>query len=214
MPIPFVTVDALTSVKYRGNPAAVVMLPARVEQSHGTDGFPTDAFLIDVAKEMNLSETAFVKPRADAAAADDASAHPLDGDAGFAEYDLRWFTRSGTEVDLCGHATLATAHALWSTGAAALTRALRFHTRSGPLAVVPLGGGLIELDVPCAPPLMSLIPDPSTPQGEEDASSDERRRVSVTAENVAAALNLPQSAAGGGGFIHCILHSPYSSDEL
>lgn len=214
MPIPFVTVDAFTSVKYRGNPAAVVMLPLLLGDDDrpkdgvdggGKDGFPSDDFLIDVAKEMNLSETAFVKPRAGALDADGANGGGDGGDGGFEEYDLRWFTPSGAEVDLCGHATLATAHALWSSGAVPTTRPLRFHTRSGPLPVLPLGGGLAELDFPSAPPIpMSLIPDPN-PRGSEDEDavaesvhSDERSAVpmSVTPENVAAALNLPESTVG------------------
>ena len=129
MPIPFVTVDAFTTVKYRGNPAAVVILPMDTKDDddgggdgggggggggrEGKDGFPTDAFLVDVAKEMNLSETAFVKPRAvDAgvsssghddgvAASHGAAASSADADADphrFEEFDLRWFTPDGTEA--------------------------------------------------------------------------------------------------------------------
>jgi len=129
MPVPFVTVDAFTSVKYRGNPAAVVIFP-ETEGAPDVAGFPSDTVLAEIAQEFNLSETAFVlraaRARGDA----------LEVDA-VAEFDLRWFTASGTEVDLCGHATLAAAHALWDTGVAPPTSPLLFHTRSGPLPVVP-----------------------------------------------------------------------------
>jgi PhzF family phenazine biosynthesis protein len=83
-----------------------------------------------VAAEMNLSETAFVR------AIDDG-------------FQLRWFTPK-LEVDLCGHATLATAFALWSAGVARADEPIRFHTRSGVLTA-SRNGGLIELDFPAAP---------------------------------------------------------------
>ena len=79
-------VDAFTNQPFRGNPAAVCVLPAARDE----------VWMQNVAREMNLSETAFLVPRADG-------------------YDLRWFTPS-TEVALCGHATLASAHALWECG--------------------------------------------------------------------------------------------------
>ena len=184
--LPYVTVDAFTSVKFGGNPAAVVIFPqeelaraleTRKEQAKaknhevkwtygcmpartalaGKDGFPPDAFLANVAKEMNLSETAFVKPRPpprraqQPAAEREAASESSDADSvasgkkrrdepDHMDYDLRWFTPSGTEVDLCGHATLATAHALFELGPGAVppeTR-LRFHTRSGVLVVSPV----------------------------------------------------------------------------
>lgn len=132
--IPFVTVDAFTSVKYRGNPAAVVLLPAAGTEAAeandrvgsdgdgdggggddcGTDGFPSNDVLEAIAKEMNLSETAFVVPRAGLSG--DASREGDEATPPFREYSLRWFTPSGAEVNLCGHATLATAHALWDVG--------------------------------------------------------------------------------------------------
>ena len=74
------------------------------------------------------------------------------------DYDLRWFTPSGAEVDLCGHATLATAHALFELGPGAVppeTR-IRFHTRSGVLVVSPVGDGQLLL-FPASPPTMTLI---------------------------------------------------------
>jgi predicted PhzF superfamily epimerase YddE/YHI9 len=83
MALELTTVDAFTDTRFSGNPAAVALL----------DAFLDDALMQAVAGEMNLSETAFVVPR------------PDDG------HDLRWFTPT-VEVDLCGHATLAAAHLL------------------------------------------------------------------------------------------------------
>lgn len=102
------------------NPAAVVWLDA--------DADP--AWMQNVAAEMNLAETAFVRKLADG-------------------YSLRWFTPT-VEVDLCGHATLAAAHALWTSGTVT-DEPLRFHSRSGVLTC-SRNGGLIELDFPATPP--------------------------------------------------------------
>jgi len=119
---PIYVVDAFTTSPFHGNPAAVCLL------RHGVD----DRTLQAVAAEMNLSETAFVRP--------------LGGDLfDTREYDLRWFTPS-TEVPLCGHATLATAKVLFDElGSAA--ESVTFHTKSGPLRASsgPLG---IALDFP------------------------------------------------------------------
>jgi PhzF family phenazine biosynthesis protein len=120
-------VDAFTDRPFAGNPAAVVLLEPTAAE------FPGDGRLQRVAAEMNLSETAFVHPLTD----DDA-----------ADWALRWFTPA-TEVNLCGHATLATAHVLHSTGRAA--GILRFRTRSGVLSAVPAGDGSVTLDFPTAP---------------------------------------------------------------
>jgi PhzF family phenazine biosynthesis protein len=84
----------------------------------------------DVARELNLSETAFLHPRGDG-------------------FGLRWFTPT-VEVDLCGHATLASAHALWETGRVAAGPPIRFHTRSGQLTA-ERRDGWIELDFPAKP---------------------------------------------------------------
>ncbi len=125
--VPFFHVDAFADKPFAGNPAAVCLLvesrPARWMQA--------------VAAEMNLSETAFVRP----------TAHG---------FSLRWFTPR-TEVDLCGHATLAAAHVLWQESVAAATKELRFQTRSGVLTA-RRHGDRIELDfparvaTPCKPP--------------------------------------------------------------
>jgi PhzF family phenazine biosynthesis protein len=119
------TVDAFTDRPYAGNPAAVVLL--------ATEHFPAEAGLQKLANELNLSETAY--------------AHPLPGGQG-AEWALRWFTPS-SEVSLCGHATLATAHLLRTDGAASGT--LRFHTRGGVLTAIAPPEGEITLDFPTAP---------------------------------------------------------------
>jgi PhzF family phenazine biosynthesis protein len=121
MPIPLLQVDAFTDRPFRGNPAAVCLL----------DDERPDEWLQAVAAEMNLAETAFVRRRHDG-------------------WSLRWFTPT-VEVDLCGHATLATAHALWETGRLAAGEAARFLTRSGWLTATRRDG-LIELDFPATPP--------------------------------------------------------------
>ncbi|HET6634247.1 MAG TPA: PhzF family phenazine biosynthesis protein [Streptomyces sp.] len=126
------TVDAFTFEPYAGNPAAVVLLE---------ESFPADDRLQRLAAEMNLSETAY--------------AHPLSGDTE-ADWALRWFTPR-TEVDLCGHATLATAHVLRGVGAAG--ELLRFRTRSGVLTARPEANGEITLDFPTAP--LAELPVPA-----------------------------------------------------
>lgn len=113
-------VDAFTDRPFAGNPAAVCFLDRAADA----------AWMQAVAAEMNLSETAFVSP----------------SDHGF---DLRWFTPT-TEVDLCGHATLASAHALWSEGLVDADVVIPFHTKSGVLTCTR-SGELIELDFPATP---------------------------------------------------------------
>lgn len=116
-PVRIVTVDAFTNVPFAGNPAAVCVL---------AEPRP-DAWLRNVAREMNLSETAFLVPR--------------NGD-----FDLRWLTPA-VEVDLCGHATVASAHVLWEDGHLPEGKQARFHTRSG-LLTADRAGEWIELDFP------------------------------------------------------------------
>src|SRR2546423_15248074 len=117
MGLTIIQVDAFTDRPFAGNPAAVCVLPAARD----------DEWMRAVAREMNLSETAFLVPRADG-------------------YDLRWFTPA-VEVALCGHATLASAHALWETGQLAADTQARFHTLSG-LLTATRRGDWIELDFP------------------------------------------------------------------
>ena len=114
-------VDAFTDIPFRGNPAGVCILEQPAD----------DAWMQDVAREMNLAETAFLIGWKDG-------------------YHLRWFTPT-VEVDLCGHATLASAHVLWERGYLHNTRVAEFHTRSGLLKAVRRGE-LIELDFPTEAP--------------------------------------------------------------
>lgn len=122
-------VDAFTSEPFGGNPAAVCMLPE-----------PADAVWMQrVAREMNLSETAFLVRRDDGA------------------FDLRWFTPT-VEIDLCGHGTLASAHVLWEDGCLDSTAQATFHTLSGPLSAVRRDGW-IEMDFPAEPDEPVSAPD-------------------------------------------------------
>jgi PhzF family phenazine biosynthesis protein len=113
-------VDAFTKQAFAGNPAAVCILPSPAPE----------AWMCNVAREMNLSETAFLTPQGDG-------------------YNLRWLTPS-VEVELCGHATLASAHILWETGALKSGQQARFHTLSG-LLTAHRYGEWIELDFPAKP---------------------------------------------------------------
>src|SRR5579863_575143 len=117
MSVRIVQVDAFTAAPFAGNPAAVCVLPAA----------PNEAWMRDVAREMNLSETAFL--------------HPENGG-----YRLRWLTPA-IEVDLCGHATLASAHVLWEDGHIPGDAEARFHTRSG-LLTCRRNGDWIEMNFP------------------------------------------------------------------
>lgn len=122
-------VDAFTPKPFAGNPAGVCLLKA----------LQPEDWMQRVAAEMNVSETAFVVRREDG------------------DYDLRWFTPA-VEVDLCGHATLATAHVLRETGALAPGETARFHTRSGLLTAQGVNTK-IELDFPATPPAESELPE-------------------------------------------------------
>ena len=127
MAIRLVTVDAFTNVPFTGNPAAVCVLPEP----------RPDEWLRHVAREMNLSDTAFLVRR--------------DG-----EFDLRWLTPL-VEVDLCGHATVASAHVLWEEGQLPADAQARFHTRSG-LLTADRRGEWIELDFPVNEPVVAEPP--------------------------------------------------------
>jgi len=138
MGLSIVTVDAFTDVRFAGNPAAVCVLPA---------GKADEDWMQKVAREMNLSETAFLRSR------DGRRTHGRGRARGAASYDLRWFTPI-VEVDLCGHATLASAHVLWEEGRVARKEKVHFHTRSGLLTAerqVEEGKVWIELDFPAMP---------------------------------------------------------------
>ncbi|MFJ5773722.1 PhzF family phenazine biosynthesis protein [Streptomyces sp. NPDC093094] len=124
-------VDAFTDRPFTGNPAGVLLL----------DTFPADERLQNIATEVNHAETAF--------------AHRLP-EGGDADWALRWFTPV-TEVAMCGHATLATAHVLYTTGAH--EGPVRFATRSGVLVATPGEDGWITLDFPTAPLTRVDVPD-------------------------------------------------------
>jgi PhzF family phenazine biosynthesis protein len=130
MAVPLFHVDAFASAPFTGNPAAVCLLDAPRDE-HWMQG---------VAAEMNLAETAFVRPLGDG-------------------FELRWFTPT-TEVELCGHATLASAHVLWETARLARDDGAHFHTRfRGMLAAERAAAETIELDFPSDPPESAPLPD-------------------------------------------------------
>jgi len=129
MPQRIVQVDAFADRPFAGNPAAVCVLRE-----------PADpAWMQAVAMEMNLAETAFLVEEGDA-------------------YRLRWFTPT-VEVDLCGHATLASAHVLWEDGHLAPGATARFQSRGGPLSATKQGDW-ITLDFPATPMLRAVEPGP------------------------------------------------------
>lgn len=120
-------VDAFTDLPFSGNPAAVCILEKETEKE----------WMQNIAAEMNLSETAFLISNGD-------------------RYNLRWFTPT-IEVDLCGHATLASAHILWEEGYFNLDQDIDFITRSGVLTVSKIGD-LIEMNFPSEPEESADIP--------------------------------------------------------
>ncbi len=131
MSLSIIHVDAFTDRPFAGNPAAVCLLPASGD----------DRWMQRVAQEMNLPETAFLYPQDDG-------------------YNLRWFTPT-VEVDLCGHATLASAHALWEGRHLPQDAEARFHTRSG-LLTARRDGAWIELDFPATPAELGAVPSELT----------------------------------------------------
>lgn len=120
-------VDAFTEKPFRGNPAAVCIL----------SGPANPTWMQNVAMEMNLSETAFLFKQEE-------------------DFNLRWFTPAA-EVDLCGHATLASAHILWETGLLNPKEQARFHTRSG-LLTAERRQDQIELNFPANPEEPAIAP--------------------------------------------------------
>lgn len=125
----FTQIDAFTDRPFAGNPAAVCVLPAPRDEG----------WMQQVASEMNLAETAFLVRRAEG-------------------YDLRWFTPAA-EVDLCGHATLASAHLLWEEEHLDRTETATFHTRSGVLRA-KREGDVVWLDFPATPAQpMTMVPN-------------------------------------------------------
>lgn len=132
MSLQIIQVDAFTDRPFAGSPAAVCVLPEPREEK----------WMQDVAREMNLSETAFLYKHADG-------------------YNLRWFTPT-VEVALCGHATLASAHVLWETGQLPEGDEARFYTQSGRLTA-NRRGDWIEMDFPATPEEKTQAPDVLAP---------------------------------------------------
>jgi PhzF family phenazine biosynthesis protein len=122
-------VDAFTSEPFKGNPAGVYISPE----------IRSDDWMRNMAREMNLSETAFLVPGEDG-------------------YTLRWFTPT-VEVDLCGHATLASAHILWEQGFIRPDEEARFHTRSGLLTARLADEDWIALNFPAKSVEPASIPE-------------------------------------------------------
>ena len=124
-------VDAFTRDSFKGNPAGVYI----------SDKPRSEEWMRGMAREMNLSETAFLVPA-----------------GGKGEFNLRWFTPA-VEVDLCGHATLGSAHILWEQGYLDKNTEARFNTRSGLLTARLTDGGWIALDFPTKQVEPAEIPD-------------------------------------------------------
>jgi PhzF family phenazine biosynthesis protein len=123
----YFVVDAFTDKLFSGNPAGVCLL----------EDWPDDVVMQNIAMENNLAETAFLVRENSGA------------------YGLRWFTPE-TEIDLCGHATLASAYVLMNE-VRAVSGAVDFHTQSGTLTVIP-SGGMFTMDFPSRPPMPCGVP--------------------------------------------------------
>ncbi|MDH5508857.1 MAG: PhzF family phenazine biosynthesis protein [Nitrospinota bacterium] len=128
MSIPLFCVDAFTSLPFKGNPAAVAIL----------DNEAPEEWMQNVAAEMNLAETAFVVKQK------------------VGEYGLRWFTPA-TEVDLCGHATLAAAYVLWEEELER-SKTITFHTKSGALIAKQDGEAIMDRTIAIDLPVVEVAP--------------------------------------------------------
>ncbi len=179
MAIEIYQADAFTEKPFGGNPAAVCILPG-----------PADpAWMQNVARDMNLSETAF-----------------LYGENG--GYNLRWFTPT-VEVEICGHATLASAHILWETGRVSRGEAIEFYTLSGVLTAA-MQGDMIELDFPSEPENEAEAPSgiDRVPRREARLCRQEQVRLSRGSgvrgrgEGAQARLRAPRHYPGEGGDGH------------
>jgi PhzF family phenazine biosynthesis protein len=131
MTIPITWVDAFSDVAYGGNPAAVCLLDDALD----------DATMQSIAFELGISETAYVTPTGEPTT-----------------FGLRWFSPA-TEIDLCGHATLASAHVLRESGTVDGRAPLTFHTRSGRLSAA-FDGDRVELDFPADAVVPGPLPEP------------------------------------------------------
>ncbi|MDX1534641.1 MAG: PhzF family phenazine biosynthesis protein, partial [Thermoplasmata archaeon] len=153
-------VDAFTDVAFKGNPAAVCILREPRDEE----------WMQNVAREMNLSETAFL----------------LEAEDG---YDLRWFTPT-VEVDLCGHATLASAHILWELGQVRPEDECRFHSKSG-LLRAEKERDWIELDFPAL-----MEEEAATPEGLVAALGVEPQYVGRNADNYLVEVESEEAVRG------------------
>lgn len=131
--IPLAWVDAFSDVPCAGNPAGVCLLEEPLDEAR----------MQSIAFELGIAETAFLVP--------DPECGPIP-----TTFGLRWFSPA-TEIDLCGHATLASAHALRQWGTVDGTAPLTFHTKSGPLHAA-FDGDLVALDFPADPVASSPLP--------------------------------------------------------
>ena len=160
MSLPIFVVDAFVTEKpFTGNPAAVCVMPAGQSETPGIE-----SRLQGIAAEMNLSETAFVSPLEE-------GEHP-------SIWSLRWFT-PGDEVELCGHATIAAAHALRERGLAPPNDPITFRTRHRGDLRQTRAGGLEEVGLPATPLEEVEDPDPRLFEG----LGIERARVVRTMED-------------------------------
>ncbi len=179
-------VDAFTNKPFAGNPAGVCLLEKPA----------SEGWMQNIALEMNLSETAFLVPAEDG-------------------YNLRWFTPT-KEVDLCGHATLASAHTLWETGALPSTQQARFHTRSG-LLTADQSGDWIEMDFPADPPTpLAMHPDVERALGVAPLTVNKGRNyylVEIASEHDVRALN-PDFSLWPEAMTGCIVTSAAGSGEF
>lgn len=132
----FEIVDAFTKDRFAGNPAAVIVFGA------GDERFSNDSLLQSIAAEFNLSETAYNIPTEDSTAED-------------IKYRLRWFTPT-MEINLCGHATVASAHSLFTRHHPTATR-ICFSTMSGVLVSERTAEGSITLDLPSCPLIVDSV---------------------------------------------------------
>ena len=175
--VPFFWIDAFADRRFSGNPAAVCLLDHPAEAD----------WMQSVATEIGISETAFVWP-------DDGA------------LSLRWFTPT-TEVDLCGHATVAAAHALRESGRVADGSTVRFCTRSGELAA-RLDGAVVELDLPAD---RSVVPSAAPPHGWSELIDIEGPVVDAFASELTCTVVLSDADAVVGTVPHlaAIAAQPY-----
>lgn len=182
-------VDAFTRTPFAGNPAAVCVV----------ETFPEADLMQKVANEMNLSETAFVRPREEGG------------------WHLRWFTPTD-EVDLCGHATLATAHVLFERELVPSDTTAVFHTLSGELRVTRRTDGQLEMDFPSEPANMGfpgeLIDNAIGVDGRRHAANRMDALVELESEQQLRDLKLDMSAIAALDVRGLIVTAPADDPDL